>query len=1005
MVRLLLLGCLTLWIAVFQGEKALAQNAPGSIRGVIVDKEFGDLLAGVQVTILDLKGKTATSTNQGNYVLPDVPPGRYTVGFARQGYVRQIKTEVLVRSGELTDLDVRLAGDFTEMDEVIVEESVQLGGSTEAGLLKLRIDSPALLDSIGSELMSRAGASDAASALRLVSGATVSDGKFAVIRGLPDRYVSSQINGVRLPTADEDKRAVQLDQFPAPVIESLQVSKTFTPDQQGDASGGAVNIKLKSIPQENFVQFRMQTSYNSNVRNRRDFLSYRGGGVNTWGKDDSGRGIQWDNIGDNWDGAAGVQTTDAPEQYKWSTAVGVRQEFDEGFTIGGFASFFYERDASFFDDGVNNQLWVEEPGAPLTPKTIQGGTQDGDFKTQLFDVTQATELVQWGGLGTVGIETENNFLGATYLYTRTTEDTATLAEDTRGKEFFFPGYDPDDPRGPGNRPDERDTAPYIRTETLEYTEREADTFQLNGRHRLPVEDWEATSWLTVKAPELDWTYSKSTASLDQPDKRQFGSLFIPESFNPGLPFIIPPFSTPPTQFPFKPAANFNLGNFQRIFKSIEEESDQYFVNLKVPFEQWSEDEGYLKFGYFDDKVDREFDQETFSNFGDADANFEGDFGELWSEQFPFEDHPITAFNGDIDYDGDQDISAWYAMADLPIFDMLNIVGGFRVEKTDISIVNDPEEEATWFPPGSTAPVVLNPGDADVALDQEDVLPSIGFILRPFDNVTFRGAYSETVARPTFKELTPIIQQEFLGGPIFIGNPDLDLAELQNYDLRLDYTPYEGGLLSASWFYKDIKDPIETVQRVQPFDYTFPVNYPSGEITGFEFEARQSIGRFWDVLDGLALGANATFLDSSVRIPDNERAEFELPNIDAPMKTRDATGAPEHLYNLFMTYDSRLTGTQVSLFYTVTGDTLIAGAGTSAGNFVPNVYAKEFDTLNLSIAQRIGKYIKLQFQARNLTNPDIETKYRSGYVPGGEQLRTSFSRGVEYSVSLSAEIPF
>ena len=124
-----------------------------------------------------------------------------------------------------------------------------------------------------------------------------------------------------------------------------------------------------------------------------------------------------------------------------------------------------------------------------------------------------------------------------------------------------------------------------------------------------------------------------------------------------------------------------------------------------------------------------------------------------------------------------------------------------------------------------------------------------------------------------------------------------------------------------------------------------------------------------------------------------------------MKTRDATGAPEHLYNLFMTYDSRLTGTQVSLFYTVTGDTLIAGAGTSAGNFVPNVYAKEFDTLNLSIAQRIGKYIKLQFQARNLTNPDIETKYRSGYVPGGEQLRTSFSRGVEYSVSLSAEIPF
>jgi hypothetical protein len=85
------------------------------------------------------------------------------------------------------------------------------------------------MDSIGSDLMSRAGASDAAAALRLVAGASVQDGKYAVIRGLPDRYVSSQMNRVRLPTADENKRAVELDQFPAAAIESIQVSKTFTP--------------------------------------------------------------------------------------------------------------------------------------------------------------------------------------------------------------------------------------------------------------------------------------------------------------------------------------------------------------------------------------------------------------------------------------------------------------------------------------------------------------------------------------------------------------------------------------------------------------------------------------------------------------------------------------------------------------------------------------------------------------------------------------------------------
>ena len=75
--------------------------------------------------------------------------------------------------------------------------------------------------------------------------------------------MNSQMNGIRLPTADEDKRAVQLDQFPSAVIETIQVSKTFTPDQQGDASGGAVNVLLRGIPDENIFNFKVQ--YGTNI--------------------------------------------------------------------------------------------------------------------------------------------------------------------------------------------------------------------------------------------------------------------------------------------------------------------------------------------------------------------------------------------------------------------------------------------------------------------------------------------------------------------------------------------------------------------------------------------------------------------------------------------------------------------------------------------------------------------------------------------------------------------
>ncbi|HVS08366.1 MAG TPA: carboxypeptidase regulatory-like domain-containing protein, partial [Planctomycetota bacterium] len=215
------------------GAFASQQQPVGSIRGIVLDKDFDVPLMEAQVLNVETGQKVAT-TDQGNFVFGEVPPGKYTLVFSKEGYVRQVRSDVVVSPGQLTDVNVALTGEFTEMEEFVVQDILVFGTGTEAALLKLRFESPALMDSISADLISRAGAGDAASALRLVAGASVQDGRTAVIRGLPDRYVSSQMNAVRLPSAVEDKRAVELDQFPAPVLESIQVSKTFTPDQQGD---------------------------------------------------------------------------------------------------------------------------------------------------------------------------------------------------------------------------------------------------------------------------------------------------------------------------------------------------------------------------------------------------------------------------------------------------------------------------------------------------------------------------------------------------------------------------------------------------------------------------------------------------------------------------------------------------------------------------------------------------------------------------------------------------
>lgn len=976
---------------------------------MVYDKDFEMPLAAARATIAETQ-ETVAATDEGNYVFGQVAPGTYTLVFSKEGYTRQVKADVVVTEGQMTEVDAWLVGEFTEMEEFVVQD-VQIGTWTEAALLDLRMESPALMDSISSELMSQAGASDAASALKLVAGASVQDGKFAVIRGLPDRYVNSQMNGVRLPTADADKRAVQLDQFPAAAIESIQVSKTFTPDQQGDASGGAVNIVLKGIPEETTFGVSGQYSWNSQVKQAgSDFLTYRGGGVNCWGIDDGGRSIQHENIGSLWEGAVGPSTGDAPTDYKWAVSGGGKIPFED-FTLGGFASFFYERDSSYYENGIDDKYWAPNPsdtflpeGTAMFPQYSQGTPSDGEFVTSLFDVTQASQEVKWGGMGVVGLETENHAFNLLYLYTRSAEDTVTIAEDRRGKEYYTrilygEEYDPADPENAGNQ--NPNAAPYLRTETLEYTERTTQTIQLSGRHTLPDPEFRIGGLLNFFNPEVDWVVARSSANLYQPDKRLFGARWQWDrrvEFIPQPPYYV--FTPVERWYKYQPAVNANMGNFLRVWKEINEDSDQYQLNFKLPFEQWSGDEGYMKVGLFQDEVHRTYEQRSFQNNVNElpGEGVPGSPDDQISEDF---NYPLYESLYDIDYEGEQSISAWYYMADVPLNSWFNIIGGARYEQTDLNIINSPRypETAKLIYPGEDTLQDYDADRANVTFSQADVLPSIGFVFAPFEPVTLRGSYSRTVARQTFKELSPITQMEYLGGDVFVGNPELEMSQLQNYDLRLDYTPYEGGLFSLSYFYKDVKDPIEYVQRYADFDYTTPRNYPEGMLSGYEFEFRQQLGYFRDELEGLSIGANATLIDSEVTLPDEEVAILE--SVNAPMTKRDMTQTPEHLYNFFMTYDLRDWGTQLAIFYTIRGDTLVAGAGQVKSRFVPSVYETEYGTLNFSLSQRLGEIWKLKFQAKNLLNPDIETVYRSQYI-GEDVTKTSYKKGMDFSISLSAE---
>ena len=406
---------------------------------------------------------------------------------------------------------------------------------------------------------------------------------------------------------------------------------------------------------------------------------------------------------------------------------------------------------------------------------------------------------------------------------------------------------------------------------------------------MALPDWGVGSLFRLLDPEVDWTVAKSTSRLDSPDKRLFESFWLPPYLKNGDPSR--PKGNEHQQI--NDGSTGGLGNLYRVWKTVEEDSSQFFMNGKLPFEQWSGDEGFLKFGFFDDHVKRESRQESFNSdprIGGASSS--GDWQDRWSTRYPSEGHVMNAADIDVNYDGDQKISAWYTMVDVPVSSFLTVVGGARFETTKISttITDADGGNLLLFLPPTYGGISFSGNEelANAKVSQKDVLPSIGFTLVPHDKWAFRGTYSETIARMTFKELTPIQQQDYLGGDVFIGNPGLKMSSLKNYDLRLDYNPYPGGLFSFSWFYKKITDPIEYRQVL--LDSTLATtaeNFPEGTINGYEAEVRQALGRLWRSLEGLSVGGNITLIDSEVQLSESVRQE--MAHVGAPRRSQPDAG--------------------------------------------------------------------------------------------------------------------
>ena len=293
---------------------------------------------------------------------------------------------------------------------------------------------------------------------------------------------------------------------------------------------------------------------------------------------------------------------------------------------------------------------------------------------------------------------------------------------------------------------------------------------------------------------------------------------------------------------------------------------------------------------------------------------------------------------------------------------------------------------------------------------------IGWNWNMVEDLVLRTSFAQTLARPNFFEIVPVVQYEYVGGPIFIGNSQLQMSSLNNYDVRLDWTPMEGWLLSGSVFYKEISQPIQYTQRFSTgFAYTTAINYDNANLFGVELEGRVTLEPlFGEAFTGLAVGTNFTYMNSQVELPSQEASA--LSNYGVDVSSIPMTATPNYLVNANLTYDYEPWGTQLGLFYNYQGKSLISAATTDATPsppappgpqpgtlLVPAIYQVPYGTLNFTVRQPLIYGFTANFAAKNLTNPVRETQYEA--FNGATGINSTYTAGIDLVFGVSYQVIF
>ncbi len=914
---------LFLAFACFFSAMIFAQT--GELTGVILDGEIsGEPLPFADVYIEGTTKGTNTDM-EGKFTISDIEPGVYTVGISFVGYETKKVTGVEIIDGEVARISETLGLSAASLDNVVVTATTNVKESEKA-LIKEQKKAVVVKESIGAEELAKKGVSDAAAATTKIVGVTKSESSSEIyIRGLGDRYLSTTLNGLPIPSDDVDNKNIDLSLFDSSIIQNVSISKTFSSDKYADQASGNVNVKTKRYSKD-YLSISVKGGVNQNVLGE-DFKVSVNNANNNLGFFNSKYSLREAITQQKW---VGGETTNVA-RYGLSIS-GAKKVYIGDRALKFSGSLSYDHSAGF-----ESGLFAQYRGNSL-----------GRRYTDVEEYTISDNLT-----GNLGIEyqlAQGHDLYYTSLFVNKTEDFVY----EQGRNGLGRARD----RRPPNTAigitsvDQEDLGAFDRDQNLKQTQVLVN--QLHGKHRFG------------ESNKILWGLGYNVVDADEPNRiRNQVNILTPNTF---------------VEIPGRIAFG------QR--KSSQEIADREFNTylnheLKLP----SLGEKFkLKSGLNYRNKDREFEsifvaaqrrQGTIAIVDSVD-----NLSDAFNTPSLFQNGTFSIEERDPETYGAQLKSlGFYTGLDFEVGFVSGNVG-FRYESAGIDLDFD---------------VIGDQGNEEKKYDL--YLPNVNLKFNLNDNSAIRFASSITSTLPEFKEIAPFNYVN-PNGRVISGNEELERSENYNLDLKYEFFPEEGGVLSAATFYKQIKNPINlTAQKGSNGFFTYNNTGDQADIFGIELEGK------YDVIKNDDHTLNTSFNFTRMWTKQDLSPDFQFNG----NRENELEGASEYIVNGAVSYtlnkekelNATLTGNWASDKIAVLGTSSDLSTGTGSAVFDSNIIEKGFVTVDFTLSKELTKKLNIKLTAKNLLDPKIEETQEvldQGNLQ--EEVVSSYTKGRTFDLKLT-----